>query len=123
MTTRRRYMTGATLAIDAMLASLPSDDRERARLLARAVKYNRECGCALGGFSLVAALLLASTYLAVSGDLSLRTAAASVLFVLAAALLGKVTGLLLASVRLALLRWSLTRMVQLPRRVGHVDVH
>ena len=94
--------------MDALLAAWPPDDPERAALQARARKYGRECGCALGGAFATAALVGAAVYLA-AGHLGVATAAASVLLVFVAAGSGKLLGLLLASLRLVLLRRSLVR--------------
>lgn len=120
---RRRFMAAATATVDALLAQLPADDPARARVQAQTAKYNRECGCALSSFSLTATLLLVAGYFAVTGDLSVRSAAAGVALVLAAAAVGKAVGLLVASLRLALLRRSLSKRLRVHGRGHHVYVH
>jgi hypothetical protein len=121
--TRRRFMAGTRLAIDRMIAQLPPDDPERDRLEAHAARLGRACGCGLSATALTVALFSAGAYVAVRGGLTFRTIGLSLLLVLAAAVLGKATGLLVASLRLELLRWSLERTAQPRRGVGHVDVH
>jgi small-conductance mechanosensitive channel len=108
--------------VDDLLARVPADDPEKVALVARARAHSRDCGCAMGGVFLGVALLLALGYVAATVDLSLRTALASSIFVLLATVVGKLTGLLVAWVRLALLRRSLTRKLRRTAS-GHVYVH
>lgn len=108
--------------IDDLLARVPADDPEKAALEARARAHSRDCGCAMSGAFLGVALLLTLVYVAATVDLSIRTALASAMFVLLATLLGKLTGLLLAWVKLAVLHRSLSRKL-LRTTSGHVYVH
>jgi hypothetical protein len=121
--TRRRLVAGTRHAIDGLIAQLPPDDPERARVEAHAAKLGRACGCGLSATALTVALFSAAAYVAVRGGLTFRTIGLSLVFVLAAAVLGKATGLLVASLRLELLRWSLERTGQARKGMGHVDVH
>lgn len=116
MFSRRRYMRRTVLAVDSLLA--PRADAEGRVLRARARAYARDCGCAMGGAFMLAGLLVSAAWLATSGIGVARALLAGAL-ILGATALGKATGLLIATVRLALLRRSI------PRRPGgrHVDVH
>ena len=109
-------------AIDALLARLPADDPERAALYARAVAYSTDCGCALGAAFLAGAFVLASIYLAVTG-IDLLTCGIALAFVFVATAVGKLTGLLVASLKLALLRRSLSRRLRTERYSAYVHVH
>ena len=108
--------------VDELLARLPGDDPERREAQARAGAYSRDCGCGLGGAFLGGAVLLVAGYVAATGDLGARTLLGSVLALFLAASLGKLTGILVASVRLALLHRSLARHLRRGRS-GHVHVH
>ena len=110
------------LAIEVLLAQMPAGDAERTALQARVRAYGRECGCAMGAVFLTAALGLTPIYFATIGDLRVATGIASVILIFIASMLGKMTGLLLARAKLALLRWSLARRLQ---RMGstHVYMH
>jgi hypothetical protein len=109
-------------AIDALLARLPADDPERATLQARAVAYSAECGCKLGATFLAGALVLAVVYLALAGP-GLLTCGVALAFVFIATIVGKLIGLLVASVKLSFLRWSLSRRLRSERYSAHVHVH
>jgi hypothetical protein len=98
--------------IDRLLAKVPPDDPAKAMFQARARAYSRECGCKLGGIFLAVSWVLGLAYFAARGELGLRTGIASFIFAVFASVLGKLTGLLLASVRLALLRRSLSKNLQ-----------
>jgi hypothetical protein len=91
------------------LARLAPDDPDRAELAVRARSYARDCGCAMSGVFLGAALLLTIAFFAATRSVDLRSLTAAVLFVFVATLLGKLLGLLLAWVRLVALARSLTR--------------
>lgn len=108
----RRFAREASCDIDALLAQVPPDDPEKVGLQARARSHGQECGCAMGGFFLTGAVLLTVTYFATIGELRVRTGVGGVVFVFLAAGVGKLTGLLVASVKLLLLRRSLARKVQ-----------
>jgi hypothetical protein len=112
MTTHRHFKERTLLAIDVLLAQMPADDGEAAALHARARTFSQECGCAMGASFLSASLVLAMIYFVTTGDLGVRSGIAGVTFVVLASMLGKMTGLVLARAKLALLRWSLARRLQ-----------
>jgi VIT1/CCC1 family predicted Fe2+/Mn2+ transporter len=109
-------------AIDALLARLPANDPERATLQARAVAYSKDCGCTMGAAFFAGALLLAVTYLAVAG-LELSSCGIAVAFVFLATVVGKLTGLLVASLKLTFLRRSLSGRLRSERYSAHVHLH
>lgn len=109
-------------AIDALLARLPADDPERATLQSRAAAYSTDCGCKVGATFMAGALVLAAVYLAFAG-LGLETCGIGLAFVFVATMVGKLTGLLVASLRLAFLRRSLSRRLRSERYSAYVHVH
>jgi hypothetical protein len=122
VTSNASFRHRQTSAVDGLLAQLPADDPGRADLQRRARAYSQACGCPAGGLFLVAAILLVSTYFATTGAVGVGTVAASVFFVIVATAVGKSVGLLVAGLRLAMLRRSLSRKLQ-QRSLGHVVVH
>ena len=110
-------------AVDVLLARLPADDPEWATLHSRAAAYSTDCGCTMGAAFLAAALLLAVAYFAFAGGLGFRSGLTGLAFVLVAALAGKLAGLLLASLKLALLRRSLSRRLRSEGWSAHVHMH
>jgi hypothetical protein len=108
--------------VDVLLAQISRGDPERAELVARARKHSRGCGCAMGGAFLGVAMPLTLAYFVVTQDLTVQGLFASALFVVAATLLGKFIGLLLAWVKLVLLCRSLSRRLQ-RAATNHVYVH
>jgi hypothetical protein len=114
--------SGIAALVDDLLAHVPRDDPERAELVARARKYSRDCGCAIGGAFLGAALLLALAYLAATQDVSVRSLVGGPLGVFVATVVGKLIGLLLAWVRLVVLYRSLARGLR-RAAADHVYVH
>jgi hypothetical protein len=112
-----------THAVDTLLARLPAEHPEKAALQARAVEYSQECGCTMGAAFLAGALLLALIYLTAVGGFGFRTGVASATFVLVAALSGKLTGLLLATLKLMLLRRSISQKLRHEGSWRHVHVH
>lgn len=57
MTSRRRFMARTSAAIDELVTQLALEPAERADVPKRMARYNRDCGCAMGGVFMVAALL------------------------------------------------------------------
>jgi nitrate reductase gamma subunit len=106
-----------------LLAHLRVDDPERAALQSRAAAYSRDCGCAMGAAFVVGALLLSLSYFTLVAAPSFRTVIVGVVFVLAAALSGKAVGLLLAALKLALLRRSISRKLRAEGCYDDVLVH
>jgi hypothetical protein len=111
-TSRRRFMSRTSTAIDELVGRLALEPAEQRDVRARMARYNRECGCALGGASMVVALLAAVAYLIATETFGVGVAFAAVAFVFACSLLGKAVGLLVASLRLELLRRSLCRRLR-----------
>jgi hypothetical protein len=120
---RRRSMARTSVAIDQLVGQLALESSERSDVQARMARYNRECGCSLGGLFMVAALLAAFAYIVVSADFSIGAAGAGIAFVIVSSLLGKALGLAVASVRLEMLRRSLSRRVRRLPGEDHVYVH
>lgn len=77
----------------------------------------------MGGYFLAGAAAFAIIYFAIFGGFSFRTAVASAVLVLLAAVAGKLTGLLIARLRLTLLRRSIARRIQHHKESDHVNVH
>ena len=120
---RRRFMAQTSAAIDQLAGQLALESSERSDVQARMARYNRECGCSLGGLFMIAALLTAIVYIAVTADISIAVAGAGIAFVVVSSLLGKALGLVVASVRLEMLRRSLSRRVRRKAGGSHVYVH
>jgi hypothetical protein len=112
-----------TAHVDALLARLPADDPDIATLQSRAIAYSQDCGCTMSAAFLAGSLLLALVYFALTGGLSVPTGIAGLLFVLIAALSGKAAGLMLASLKLALLRRLISKRLHSEECFGHVHLH
>ena len=110
-------------AVDALLVRLPPDDPDRVALQARASAYATECGCAMGGAFMAGATVLAVLYFSLAGELGVSSGAIAVAVVLVATLAGKGAGVALASLRLLLLRRSLSRKLRSERSSAYVHVH
>jgi len=108
----RGFRNGRSAAIDVLVVQLELESAERRELQTRVGRLSRECGCAFGGVALAAALVGTVVYVGVSGDRGPRTLALGAGSVVAAALVGKVAGLALASLRLELLRRRLARRLR-----------
>jgi hypothetical protein len=109
-------------AIDALLARFPADDPQRATLEARAAAYSTDCGCKFGATFMAGALVSAAVYRAFAG-LGLETCGIALAFVFVATIAGKLIGLFVASVKLAVLRRSLSRRLRSERYSAYVHVH
>jgi len=126
MMSRRRFMARTSASIDELVTRLALADPEQAGVRTRIARYNRDCGCAMGGIFTVAALLASAVYIVVTARLAIGTIGtigAAIGLVMASALLGKVTGLLVASARLGLLRVSLSGRARRTYGESHVHVH
>jgi hypothetical protein len=110
-------------AVDALLARLPADDPERATLQARAAAYSSDCGCAMGAAFMAGASLVALLYFVFAHGLGFWPGLAGLAFVLVATMVGKLAGLLVASLKLAFLRRSLSRRLRSERCSAYVHVH
>jgi VIT1/CCC1 family predicted Fe2+/Mn2+ transporter len=123
MSARRRYMARTNSAVEQLVVELGMRDPQRSAVYSAVGKYNRECGCTLGGLGFVGALVSVAAYAALTHAVSLAAIGAEIALVFTAAIAGKIVGLLVASLRLGWLRRSLARRVaRLPRR-GHVCLH
>lgn len=123
MMSRRRFMARTSAAIDDLVNQLALAELEQAGVRTRMARYNRDCGCAMGGIFMVAALLASAAYIVVTARFAIGAIGAAIGLVLAGALLGKVTGLIVASARLGLLRLSLSGHARRMRSESHVYVH
>ena len=117
-----RKMRRASLEVDDLLALVPADDPDKPTFQARVSAYRRDCGCEMGAAFTIGTLLLAIGYVALTRNLNVRTAIAGIIFVLGGSLLGKGIGLLLASAKLALVRRSIRRRIDVMRS-DNVHVH
>ena len=88
---------------DALARLLPDTDPDKATTRARIARLSNECGCAMGGAVLIVASLLAATYLLFMGELGVRSVALGVVFAFVASMVGKLTGILIAVARLAVI--------------------
>jgi len=120
---RRQFMARTSVAIDALVTELALTPSEQAGVKTRMARYNRDCGCAMGGVFLVAALLTFLVYMAVTAALAIGVIGAGIAFVVVSSLLGKTLGLVVASVRLGMLRRSLSRRARRTSGESHVYVH
>ena len=120
---RRQFMARTSVAIDALVTELALTPSEQAGVKTRMARYNRDCGCAMGGVFLVAALLTFLVYMAVTAALAIDVIGAGIAFVVVSSLLGKTLGLVVASVRLGMLRRSLSRRARRTSGESHVYVH
>ncbi|HEU4656731.1 MAG TPA: hypothetical protein VFR97_04370 [Capillimicrobium sp.] len=100
------------MEIDALLARLPADSPETARIRQRAKTYRDACGCVVAAWFMVSALVLAIVRVATAGDLTLGAGARVGAFVIGAGMAGKALGLLVARARLALLRRQVARRIR-----------
>lgn len=96
-------MNQSLLAIEQVLQALPADGEERRIRLARARAYAAECGCSLAGVFLLLSAALVALYGIISGSLSRADALVGTLVVFGASIVGKLLGIGVARLRLALL--------------------
>jgi hypothetical protein len=89
---------------DALARLLPDTDPGKATARASIARLGSECGCAMGGAFLIAAFLIAAAYAVFFGDLGVRLVLLGVVFVFVTSMLGKLTGVLIAVARLAVIR-------------------
>jgi hypothetical protein len=120
---RRRFMARTSTAVNELATQLALEPSERADVQVRIARYNRECGCAMGGVFMVAALLTFVVYIAVTAARAIGVIGAGIAFVVVSSLLGKTLGLIVASVRLDLLRRSLSRRARRRQGKSHVYMH
>jgi hypothetical protein len=123
MMSRRRFMARTSAAIDTLVRQLALESSERVDVRARMARYNRDCGCALGGAMMAAALLTVIAYIALTTTFSLGVVGTGIALIVVCSMLGKALGLVVASVRLEMLRRSLSRRARRLHEVNHVHLH
>ncbi len=96
---------------DALAKVLPDTDLGKATARADIARLGNECGCATGGVSLIAASLLVGAYAVLFGEFGVRLVVLGLVFVFVASVLGKLTGVLIAVARLAVIRRRLAGRV------------
>jgi hypothetical protein len=77
----------------------------------------------MGGAFMVAALLTSAVCIVVTARFAIGVIGAGIGFVVVCSMLGKALGLVVASIRLGLLRRSLVRRARHAREESHVYVH
>jgi hypothetical protein len=120
---RRRFMARTSAAIGDLVTQLALEPSERADVQTRMTRYNRDCGCAMGGVFMVTTLLTTTVYIAVTARFAIGIIGVGIGFVMVSSLLGKAFGLVVASIRLGLLRRSLSRRARGTWGESHVYVH
>jgi hypothetical protein len=123
MMSRRRFMARTSATIGELANRLALEPSERAGVQTRMTRYNRDCGCAMGGAFMVAALLTSAVCIVVTARFAIGVIGAGIGFVVVCSMLGKALGLVVASIRLGLLRRSLVRRARRAREESHVYVH
>lgn len=113
-------MKKAARRADELAKLLADTDPGKATTRATIARLGSECGCAMGGVFLVGASLLVAAYAVVFGEFGGRLVVLGIAFVLVASMLGKLTGVLTAVVRLALIR---RRLLDHLRAVGDPTPH
>jgi hypothetical protein len=114
----RRILDEVYAAID----RLPADHQEKLRVRDTARRYHRACGCVLSGVFLIFAIAASVAWLIVADPFRWSLAAACLVGVFCAGLLGKAIGIGWAKARLRLLHHSLVRRIEAERDC-HVDLH
>lgn len=115
--------TRGAASLEVLLARLPADDPNRTALWSRAKTYSQDCGCKMGAAFLAGALVIALMYFIFVAGITPWTGIAGIAFVFLAAILGKTAGLALASLKLMLLRRSISRKLQAEKPFEDVYVH
>jgi hypothetical protein len=100
-------MKKITFKIENMLNSFPNDREEILQYVDRAKKYSSECGCSLGAKFLIASIGIFIFYFFHSNDFGianlLKEILLGILFIFTSSIVGKLTGIGIARMRLALL--------------------
>ena len=98
---------------EGLVAAFPEREAELRPLLDRAARYRRDCGCPVGAAFLVASLAVAVAFVAraPAGGIGalLTQVVVALLFVFVAGVVGKLLGIAVARIRLALLCRSLAK--------------
>jgi hypothetical protein len=115
-------MRGNLAEVDALLRRLPEGDPYKVSAQKRAATFDHECGCAIGGTFLIAAAVLAAGYLLLNQHVTIGTLLAAAGFVFAAAIAGKLIGILVARIRMRLLHREVSvRIAKV--EAGYVYLH
>ena len=101
----------AAQRVDALARLLPDSDPGKAMIRASIARLGNECGCRMGGAFLIAASLLVAAYTVFFGELGVRLVLLGFAFVFVTSMLGKLTGMLIAVARLAVISRRLGRHV------------
>jgi hypothetical protein len=110
----------AAVAIERLLRSFPSEPADAIAIRARVQQYVNECGCATGGIFLIVAGIASPAVLVATRSWHPPSVLWSLFCIAAASIAGKLTGILVALLRLRLLRRRLHRRVL---ALGVTDVH
>lgn len=113
-----RRKTG--IVIEGILASFPDEPPDAVSVRARVQRYVNECGCSTGGIFLVLAAVAVLIALIVTDSWRLPVLLGSMLTIVTASIVGKMTGIAIAALRLHRLRRRLCRRVL---ALGGTDVH
>jgi len=115
-------MRGNLAEVDALLRRLPDGDSYKVSAQKRVAAFDHECGCAMGGRFLIAAAVLAAGRLLSIPHITIGSLLATAASVFAAAIAGKLLGMLVARIRMRLLHREMSvRIVKLEAR--HVYLH
>lgn len=115
-------MRGNLAEVDALLRRLPDGDSYKASAQKRAAALDHECGCAIGGRFLIVAAILAAGYVLSNQHLTIGTLLAAAGFVFAAAIAGKLIGMVVARIRMRLLHREVSVRIR-KVEASHVYVH
>lgn len=110
------------LAIERLLASFPHEPPDADSVRVRANRYVDECGCAAGGICLIIVVIAVPVALFASHSWSLPTILWFPFAVVTAPVVGKLTGIAFAVLKLQSLRRQLQRRV-LAVEVADVHLH
>jgi hypothetical protein len=95
----------------AVIARMPYDQGEKARLRDEARRYHHACGCALSGLFLTVSILACATGLILADPFRWSLLAIGMVFTFVAGLLGKAIGIGWGRTRLLLMHRSLVRQL------------
>jgi hypothetical protein len=113
-----RRKTG--IVIEGILASFPDEPPDAVSVRVRVHRYVNECGCSAGGIFLVLAAVAVLVALTVTDSWRLPVLLLSMFAIATASIVGKMTGIAIASLRLHRLRRGLQRRIL---SLGITDVH
>ena len=98
--------------IEEFISSFPDDREEMLSYINRAKKYSSECGCSLGAKFLMVSTAIFIVYFFLSNDFAMANLPEEIflgtLFIFTSTIVGKLAGIGIARIRLALLYKHLT---------------